>query len=113
MKNKYTISWLDFLGSYLKGTKFFYLRELVRKSEAESLGVGFSQLETHLLAGGRPDSVINGLVYAKEIGFSLSWDEGCALDLVLGAGKKGTVVLWLKALKAEGFSSLEGAPLPV
>ncbi len=50
-----------------------------RKAGLEIKNIG--QLETHFLAGGNVDRVINALIAAQRAGIQLSFEKACAIDL--------------------------------
>jgi len=53
---------------------------LIRATKA-GLSVTTSQLEAHLLSGGRVESVVNALIAAHRANLELSFERACAIDL--------------------------------
>ncbi len=51
------------------------------KARKAGLDINLNQLETHFLAGGNIDKVINALIAAQRAGMSLSFEKACAIDL--------------------------------
>ena len=51
------------------------------KANKAGLNVNISQLETHFLAGGNVDQVINALIAAQRANISMAFEKACAIDL--------------------------------
>ena len=51
------------------------------KSTKAGLNLTISQLETHFLAGGNVDKVINALIAAQRANIEMSFEKACAIDL--------------------------------
>lgn len=51
------------------------------KARKAGLGVTINDLETHYLAGGNVDKVINALIAAQGANIELAFKKGCAIDL--------------------------------
>lgn len=51
------------------------------KANKAGLDLNISQLETHLLAGGNIDRVINALIAAQRANISMVFERACAIDL--------------------------------
>ena len=51
------------------------------KATKAGLQLNITQLETHLLAGGNVDKVINALIAAQRANISLAFEKACAIDL--------------------------------
>ena len=51
------------------------------KANKAGLGLNINLLETHFLAGGNVDRVINALIAAQRAGIDISFEKACAIDL--------------------------------
>lgn len=51
------------------------------KANKAGLGLAISQLETHFLAGGNIDRVINALIAAQRANIPMPFEKACAIDL--------------------------------
>ena len=51
------------------------------KANKAGLNLSISQLETHFLAGGNVDQVINALIAAQRANISMAFETACAIDL--------------------------------
>lgn len=75
------IGMFDLVGMKLRRVRPQRIVYALIKSTKAGLNLRANQLESHLLAGGNVDSVINALIAAQRAGMELSFEKASAIDL--------------------------------
>jgi uncharacterized protein YqfA (UPF0365 family) len=75
------VSIASLVGMRLRRIQPKRLVEPLIKARKAGLDVNLSQLETHYLAGGNVDRVINALIAAQRSAIELPFEKACAIDL--------------------------------
>ena len=69
------------IGMKIRHIKPHRLVQPLIKANKAGLGLNISQLETHFLAGGNVDRVINALIAAQRANIPMAFEKACAIDL--------------------------------
>ena len=75
------VSIASLIGMRLRRIQPKRLVEPLIKARKAGLNLNLSQLETHYLAGGNVDRVINALIAAQRANIEMAFEKACAIDL--------------------------------
>lgn len=75
------VSIASLMGMRIRHIKPQPLVDSLIKANKAGLGLNISQLETHFLAGGNVDRVINALIAAQRANIEMPFEKACAIDL--------------------------------
>ena len=98
-------------GTLLLKIPYFPIRRALILAERYGLELDYDVLASHFLAGGKIDSLIDGLVYAKENGIVLSERAAMARQLFAQVTNGTTLTEHIRSFEALGVRDLSAAPL--
>ena len=95
----------------LMGPPFFEVMKAYDKAASHGVQIDWETLVTHRLVSGSLDSLISGLIYAKERGVKMSIACACARDLYARAKYELCLKDWLQPVIDAGIDDISKAPL--
>ena len=93
----------------LTATPFSDVKRAYDKAAAHAVPVEWKDLFTHRMAGGRLDSLVDGMIFAKERNVKMSFVSACASELYARAKFQLCLTDYLKPLIESGIDDISKA----